>query len=159
MATVRSEDMLSLYRRSAKAAYEIRRSDSAGVSNTTEKNLADFRMLTNDYRAHVEFVESRPKLNLPHAVDQDIAMPLQGELVENNDCNDILRLLEACATHLILSDSAKISSGFSAGDYQNQVDLLDKIDILLQKIEDSPKSKHPEGNAPGAIVPGNVTSN
>jgi len=152
MAAVKNEDVLSLYRRGAKLCYEIRNADSADVSEITDNDFNDFRILFNDYRAHVEFVKDRPQLKLPHAVEQEVAMPLQGDLVENNDCNDLMRLMESCATHLVLSDSARVGSGMQGGDYSDQVSLLDKCDKLFEKIQNSVKSRHPEGNAPGSSM-------
>lgn len=131
--------------------------ESANVNDLFDDDDRRIVSYNDELRAYMDWVDTRPKLDLPHThpkvfeidfVSLDVTRHIQ-----NRNLRDLVRLYEAGIKELGESDSARLSSGIVEHDLVRFNKIMDQVDELLKFMRATDPLDKPESmpHAPGIV--------
>lgn len=132
-AVVNNHDIAGLHARINRFIEEVKYSESSGGSQVTsfdQTRLATYLNAVDGYR---EWAIGRPPLDCPETHPRAIELGANPEIVdlENESCNDVIRLLTIGRDELTNSQSARLSSNLTPFDNARLVSIIQKIRLFL----------------------------
>lgn len=129
-----NHDIIGIYNRMNRFIVELVKSQSSGGS---EMKLADQTRLTDylvNLNGYLTWVMAEPELDLPesHPIEWTFEEPSETIIVENEEINDIVRLISLARAELINSQSARDSSKLKPFDERRLRDIITKCQNFLE---------------------------
>lgn len=132
-AIVYNHDIVGLYNRMNRFVEELYKSVSSNASLMNQFDQGRLASYFASLRGYVAWVVSLPQLDLPETSPRafDLEPPPQLEMVDNDEVDDLLRLLVLSRDELINSQSARLGSGLINFDQTRITAIIDKADLFL----------------------------
>jgi len=114
MNEVLNMDMVGLYNRLNRFINEVQKCQSANVSMTSVPDTTRIKSYLSTLRFLVEHIDADPQLDLPETNPQTYTLreaPVLLDL-ENENCVHLALLLSTARDEIVMSQSARMSTGF-----------------------------------------------
>lgn len=132
-AFVYNHDIIGFYTRLNRFLIELLKSQSSGVSQLNAFDQARLKAYLANVRGYHAWVTAQPQLDLPETSPRQ--WPLDEaptiEIVENEEVNDIVRMLVLARDELTGSQSARLSSGLIKFDSDRFTAMVTKVEAFL----------------------------
>lgn len=128
-----NHDLVALHARVVRMAYELNKSQSAGRSGFNPFDIDRMAQYTKEFKSKINWMQSQPLLDLPESHPKYWELELFPALpvVENDDINDIIRMLELLAVELLNSASSRDSSKLGEFDHKRCMAMVQKIENYM----------------------------
>ena len=133
MSAVNNHDVAGLHARMNRFIEEVKHSESAGGSHMTSFDQARLGSYLGALDGYREWAIGRPALDCPETHPRAIELGANPEIadLENESCNDVIRLLMIARDELTNSQSARLSSNLVSFDNARLVSIVAKIRVFL----------------------------
>jgi len=129
-----NQDVCGYTRRLDRFMIEIHKSVGAGISALTQHDLVRTQSYLDAAKSYLDWVQAQPALDLreSHPVLMDLPQMPDLPEVENEDANDLIRLLKTGRHEIIHSVSSRAAVGLNVHDEGRQRAILAKAEAFLQ---------------------------
>ena len=128
LAITYNTDVYGLVRRINRFIEEVVKSQSSGVSKTSQFDVSRMRSYIAAMRAYLAWVVGQPELDLPETGPRSVTLPASPviPLIENESLYDVAILFELARDELANSQSSRLSSNLIGFDASRFTSILDK---------------------------------
>lgn len=139
MSIVYNHDVKSLHDRMNRFIVEINKAGSGNVAHMVEFDKNRLTSYLESVRRYVSWVVAQPQLDMPETNPREFTLDSAPEIkdVENEDINEIVRLMVLARDELASSQSARLASGILPFDQKRLLAIVEKIDKFLSDYIDS----------------------
>lgn len=129
-----NQDVVGMIRRQDRFGYELHKSVSSGSSQMNAFDQSRLQSYLDALKGYVAWVIDQPNLDLPEShpreylVDEELVLPL----VENEEVNDLLRMISVARAELISSQSSRDPAGLNKFDQSRYLALVGKMETFLK---------------------------
>lgn len=128
-----NHDIVALHSRIIRMAIELNKSQSSNRSGFNPFDIDRLGQYTKEFKSKIAWIQDQPLLDLPESNPKYWELELFPKFVdvENDDINDIIRMLELLATELLNSASARDSARLGEFDYKRCLAIINKIESYV----------------------------
>ena len=146
---VYNHDVASLSQMLQRIGMEVHKSTSSNASFINEHDFDRTMSYLDWLSKKLDWIAERPLMDLPESAPTiwNVDTPKQYDLVENEACNDILRLVFISLEEIQNSQSARLASGLIAPDLRRFRDVIQKLyDFMNNFVESTNPIDLPESS-------------
>ena len=128
-----NHDIVGIYSRINRFLKELHHSASAGVSQMIDPDYARLETYMANLKGYVAWVIAQPELDCPDTHPRKHMLQTPPELgdVENEEVNDIIRLLLIARDELTNSQSARLASRLIKYDHKRLSHIIEKVEQFM----------------------------
>ena len=132
--TVYNSDVAGLHRRINRFVFEMMKSASSNVSQTSEADQVRLTSYLGALRKYRDWVIGQPILDLPETNQTPLTLDQNPETptIENESLEDVIRMFETMRDEMDNSQSARVSSNFIEFDTNRLTASIEKIQAFLE---------------------------
>lgn len=133
MANVYNHDIVGIYNRVNRFVEELVKSVSSGVSQMNAFDQARLLSYLKNISTYLAWVTAQPQLDLPETHPRLYALPEAPEpvTVENEEVDDVVRMLLVARDEIINSQSARQGSGLIPFDASRFLAVVKKCEAFM----------------------------
>lgn len=131
---VNNHDVVGLYNRINRFLVELFKAVSSQTSEMNEFDQGRLEKYLAAIDTYSKWVTDQPQLDLPETAPKLYALeePPEVTVVENENINDVIRILTLCRDELINSQSARTPAGLNAFDSSRLTAIVAKVRAFLE---------------------------